>query len=122
MLSLVLTHRAFAAQAAYEIAGNAAKNHYYDTKTDGSAGRAFYESLIESGSKVGWAVPVSFFSSHSNRSFNDCGQSCSLSNLKFGGVRIRDVYLFSRLSDFSWGFRYGCNGWIGLRADNGWGE
>lgn len=46
-----------------------------------------------------WAFPVAFYVSSVDKSFDNCGNSKSFSNLLFqGDLRIQDIYLFSKLS------------------------
>lgn len=66
-----------------------------------NSGKAYYDSLIEKASKRHWAIQTSFYFTTEDGAFNCDGSSVPLCGLIFGKecVAIRDIYLFSRLSD-----------------------
>lgn len=66
-----------------------------------TSGKAYYDSLIEKASKRNWAIQTSFHYTTEDGAFNCDGCKVPLCGLIFGQdcVTIRDIYLFSRLSD-----------------------
>lgn len=65
------------------------------------SGRMYYDSLITKASKRRWSFPVSFYATFDNGGFDCTGCSGSLTKTVFGKdpIWVRDIYLFSRLSD-----------------------
>ncbi len=72
-----------------------------DDDVTGNSGKAYYESLIEDASKRRWAIQTSFQYITEDGAFNCDGCNVPLCGLIFGKdtVTIKDVYLFSKLSD-----------------------
>jgi hypothetical protein len=66
-----------------------------------NSGKAYYESLVERASKRRWAVQTSFNYATQDGAFNCDGCHVPLDGLIFGTdtLTIKDVYLFSKLSD-----------------------
>lgn len=81
------------------------KLHDTDTSRDFTpirkSGKSYYDSLVEKASKRRWAVQTSFHYTTEDGAFNCDGCNVPLCGLIFGKdtVTIKDLYLFSKLSD-----------------------
>lgn len=66
-----------------------------------NSGKQYYDSLIEQATKRNWAVKVAFYFTGEDGAYDCCGCSNTLSSLIFkkDSVTIKDIYLFSKLSD-----------------------
>ncbi len=63
--------------------------------------RGYYDSLVKKASKRRWAFTAAVHYVSEDSGFNDCGSSVSLATHIFGTfpITIKDIYLFSKLSD-----------------------
>jgi len=65
-----------------------------------SPGRIYYSSLIEQKQKRHWSMQFTLYSSFASKGFDDNSQRVPLACALFGrNIRLRDIYLLSRLSD-----------------------
>ena len=63
-------------------------------------GREYYHALLDKSMDRHWAFPISFSYVHAHRGYDCCGKNKPLSNAMFGdSVKLKDIYLFSRLSN-----------------------
>lgn len=64
-------------------------------------GRDYYYALVDVSTQRHWAFPITCNFSVTNGAFDNNGQKTSLGSAALGGgtVRLRDIYLFSRLGD-----------------------
>jgi hypothetical protein len=63
-------------------------------------GREYYYALLEKSSARHWAIPIAFHYDVVNDYFGDNCQTVDLGTGAFGGpIRLRDIYLFSRISE-----------------------
>lgn len=63
-------------------------------------GREYYYALIDKSSERHWAIPISVHFDTTDKFFDNNCQTVDLATGTFGGpIRLRDIYLFSRLSE-----------------------